>query len=189
MPSPYELSIDLDGLDPQLRRYFGEIAAGSVGVGRGVFDIVGTPKRWLWPMLWVLGRQGVIFPAWARDVPFTVTNRPDDGVLHGIRTFHFTRGDRSMVDRISPELVDFLGTRGQYRAALCGEVVDAGLRLRSTGMRFGRIPVPGRVEVVERWVDGLQHVAVVITVPIVGRVYEYSGYFSYEIMEHDVLTP
>lgn len=185
MPSPYEAALDLDKLDPHLRQYFGEIPAGSIGVGRGVFDVVGTPKRWLWPVLWVLGRQGVVFPAWARDVPFTVVNRPDAGTLHGIRTFHFSGGDRTMVDRITPELVDFLGTRGQYSAALSGEVVDGGLRLWSTRMR----PLPGRVEVLERWVDGLQHVAVTITAPIVGRVYEYSGYFTYEIMEHDVHTP
>jgi hypothetical protein len=187
VPSPYEATLDLDGLHPRLRAYFGEIPAGSIGVGRGVFDVVGTPKRWLWPVLWVLGRQGVVFPAWARDVPFTVVNRPEGGALHGIRTFHFARGDRQMVDLMSASdgLVDELGTRRQYRAELSGEVVDGGLRLRSTSMR----PLPGRVEVVERWDDGLQHVAVVITAPLIGRVYEYSGYFSYEIMEDHVRTP
>jgi hypothetical protein len=187
VPSPYESALDLEGLDPHLRAYFGEIPAGSVGVGRGVFDVVGTPKRWLWPVLWVLGRQGVVFPAWANDVPFTVVNRPDNGRLHGSRTFHFSRGDRTMVDLMSATgaLVDELGARRQYRATLQGEVVDGGLRLRSTRMR----PLPGRVEVTERWVDGLQHVAVDITAPLVGRVYEYSGYFSYEIIEQHVLTP
>lgn len=185
MPSPYENALDLDGLDTHLRAYFGEIPAGSIGVGRGVFDVVGTPKRWLWPVLWVLGRQGVVFAAWARDVPFTVVNRPDSGSLHGIRTFHFSGGDRTMVDRITPELVDYLGTRGLYRATLRGQVVDGGLRLWSTRMR----PVPGRVEVLERWVDGLQHVAVTITAPLIGRVYEYSGYFQYEIKEDHAPAP
>ena len=94
-----------------------------------------------------------------------------------------------MIDRISPTLVDSLGATGQYRATLNGEVVDGGLRLWSTGMRFGVIPLPARVEVAERWVDGLQHVAVTITAPVVGRVYEYSGYFRYEIMEQHVFTP
>jgi hypothetical protein len=187
--SPYENCVDLDGLDPRLRSYFGEIPAGSIGVGRGVFDVVGTPKRWLWPVLWVLGRQGVVFPAWARDVPFTVTNRPDAGSLSGHRTFHFAGGDRTMVDRIDPQLVDTLGTRGQYHAPLVGEVVDGALRLRSTSLWLGKLRLPGRVEVTERWNDGLQHVAVTITVPVVGRVYEYSGHFAYEIMDDDVLTP
>jgi len=189
VPSPYELTIDLDGLDPRLRRYFGEIPAGSVGIGRGVFDVVGTPKRWLWPVLWVLGWQGVVFATWSRDVPFTVVNRPDSGSLNGIRTFHFGRGDRRMVDSISPELVDSLGTRGQYRATLRGAVEGGALHLWSTGLRFRGIPVPGRVDVTERSDGELQHVAVTITAPIVGRVYEYSGHFSYEIMELDVLAP
>ena len=189
MTSPYEACLNLDGLDPRLRRYFGEIPAGSVGVGRGVFDIVGTPKRWLWPVLWVLGRQGVVFPAWSRDVPFTVVNRPDAGALHGIRTFHFAGGDRAMVDSISPTLVDSLGTRGQYRATLRGAVENGALHLWSTGLRYRGIRIPGRVDVTERSDGDLQHVAVAITAPIVGRVYEYSGHFSYEIMEHDVLAP
>lgn len=189
MTSPYENAIDLEGLDPHLRAYFGEIPAGSIGIGRGVFDVVGTPKRWLWPVLWVLGRQGVVFAAWARDVPFTVVNRPDEGSLHGYRTFHLSRGDRTMVDRIDNSLVDHLGTRGQYRAALVGAVVDGGLRLRSTRLWFHGIRIPGRVEVTERRVDELQHVAVVITAPIVGRVYEYSGYFSYQIEEDHVPAP
>ena len=189
MPSPYEAAIDLDGLDPHLRAYFGEIPAGSVGVGRGVFDLVGTQKRWLWPVLWVLGRQGVVFPAWARDVPFTVFNTPEDGSLNGRRPFHFTGGDRTMVDRISPRLVDHLGAAGQYSAPLAGRVVDGALHLRSTALRWRGIRLPGRVEVVERWHDSLQHVAVTITAPVVGRVYEYSGYFEYGIEEQHVLTP
>ena len=194
MPSPYETSIDLDGLHPKLRRYFGEIPAGSVGVGRGVFDVVGTPKRWLWPVLWVLGRQGVVFAAWERDVPFTVVNRPDGEAPLGRRIFHFASGDREMVDRMSVDggLVDDLGTRRQYRASLSAEVVDGALRLRSESLRLrGGLRLPGRVEVTER-VDeasGLQHVAAVITVPVLGRIYEYSGFFSYETGSADVLAP
>jgi hypothetical protein len=172
-----------------LRAYFSEIPAGSVGRGVGVFEVVGTPKRWLWPVLWILGRQGVVFPAWARDVPFTISNRPIGDALEGTRTFHFVRGDRSMVDVISAPsgLVDDLGTRGQYRAFLVGSVVDGALRMRSTGMRttWG-LALPGRVDLTERWDDssGSQHVSVVISAPILGRIYEYSGYFNYEVV-HD----
>jgi hypothetical protein len=184
---PYERALDLDGLHPRLRTYFSAIPAGSVGRGVGVFEVVGTRKRWLWPALWVLGRQGVVFPAWARDVPFTISNRPSGGALHGTRTFHFVRGDRSMVDVISaPDgLIDELGTRRQYRASLVGSVVDGTLRMHSTGMRTRRgIPLPGRVDLTERWDDssGSQHVSVVISAPILGRVYEYSGYFNYEVV-------
>jgi hypothetical protein len=187
MSSPYEAALNLVGLHPRLRAYFGEIPAGSVGRGVGVFEVVGTPKRWLWPVLWILGLQGVVFAAWARDVPFTVTNTPSNGALGGRRTFHFVRGDRSMVDLISAPsgLVDELGTRRQYRASLVGEVVDGALRLHSTGMRtrWG-LPLPGRVDLTERWDDSsdTQHVSVVISAPVLGRVYEYSGYFNYEVV-------
>ena len=92
-------------------------------------------------------------------------------------------------DTISPQLVDSLGTRGQYRAVLRGAVERGGLHLWSTSLRFRGIRLPGRVDVTERSDGGLQHVAVTITAPVVGRVYEYSGHFSYEIMEHDVLAP
>jgi hypothetical protein len=160
-----------------------------------VFDVVGTPRRWLWPVLWVLGRQSVVFAAWARNVPFTVTNRPANGTLQGTRTFHFATGDRTMVDLMSAEdgLVDTLGSRGQYRAALTGSVHGGALTLRSTSMRSRQLGLrlPGSVEVTERWDDHSQrqHVAVVITAPLIGRVYEYSGFFTYDIEVDHVLAP
>ena len=194
MTSPYERALDLTGLHPQLQAYFSEIPVGSVGHGVGVFEVVGTPKRWLWPVLWVLGRQGVVFPAWARDVPFTIANRPTGQALRGIRTFHFVRGDRSMIDLISAPagLVDELGTSGQYRANLVGSVVGGALHMHSTGMRTrSGLRLPGRVDLVERWDDasGSQHVAVVISAPILGRIYEYSGYFNYELKGEHVPAP
>ena len=194
MTSPYERALDLTGLHPRLQAYFSEIPAGSVGHGVGVFEVVGTPKRWLWPVLWILGMQGVVFPAWARDVPFTISNQPLGQALRGTRTFHFVRGDRSMVDLISAPagLIDELGTRGQYRASLVGSVVEGALHMHSTGMRtqWG-LPLPGRVDLVERWDDssGSQHVSVVISAPIIGRVYEYSGYFNYELRAEHVPAP
>jgi hypothetical protein len=46
MPSPYEIVLgdDVARLHPRLGTYFGEIPAGSVGRGQGVFDSVGTPR-------------------------------------------------------------------------------------------------------------------------------------------------
>ncbi len=190
MPSPYEATLDLDGLHPRLRAYFGAIPEGSVGRGLGVFDSVGTPRRWLWPVLSVLGRQGVVFPYWGGGVPFTVVNTPAGGSLAGARTFHFPQGDRTMCDRmtvVDGRLVDDLGRARRYRTTLAARVVDGALTLRSERfrLRIGRmhLPFPGRVELVERWDDGSarQHVSVTITVPVVGRVYEYAGFFTYEV--------
>ena len=92
-----------------------------------------------------------------------------------------------MVDLISDSdgLVDELGTRREYRATLAGSVVDGALRMHSTGMRTrSGFPLPGRVDLTERWDDssGSQHVSVVISAPILGRIYEYSGYFNYEVV-------
>lgn len=77
--SPYQLSAPADvlaRLHPRLRTYFGRIPSGHVGRGSGTFSVVGTPRRWVWPVLAVLARDAVLFPVWEHDVPFTVENRP-----------------------------------------------------------------------------------------------------------------
>ena len=190
MPSPYEQAFDLTGLHPRLGAYFGAIPGESVGRGVGTFDVVGTPRRWLWPVLAVLGRQGVVFPFWGRDVPFSVTNTPVDDLLAGRRTFHLPGGDRTMVDLmnvVKGRLVDDLGHDRRYRATLTARVVDGALTMRSDGfsLRLHRlhVPLPGRVDLVERWDDGSarQHVSVTISMPVIGRIYEYSGFFTYEV--------
>ncbi|PZE65031.1 DUF4166 domain-containing protein [Curtobacterium sp. MCBD17_021] len=163
--SPYELSAPADvlaRLHPRLRTYFGPVPPGSVGRGEGVFTVVGTPRRWLWPVLALFARDAVMFPVWEHDVPFTVENRPvrvgrgagavdlapgpvparDAGrvAVRARRTFHFRSGDRTMVDAITAEpegLVDHLGHRGRVSALLAVDVAatgpDAGaLRLVST---------------------------------------------------------
>ena len=190
MRSPYE-ALALEGLHPRLRTYFSTIPTGSSGKGEGIFDVVGSPRRWLWPVLWVLGRQGVVFPYWG-SAPFTVTNRQTDEGLGAVRTFQFPAGSRSMVDLMTVRdgvLRDELGVRRRYCAHLEASVVDGAMRLRSVGMwvRLGgiRVPVPATVEVVERWDDdlGRQHVSATISAVLVGRVYEYSGYFDYAVID------
>jgi hypothetical protein len=77
--SPYELTTPPDvlaRLHPRLRAYFGAVPPGHVGRGEGVFAVVGTPRRWLWPLLACTALDAVMFPVWERDVPFTVENRP-----------------------------------------------------------------------------------------------------------------
>ena len=190
MGSPYEEALHLTGLHPQLSAYFAEIPTGMVGIGVGTFDVVGTPKRWLWPVLAVLGRQGVLFAHSDRDVPFSVVNEPFGEILSGRRTFHFVSGDRTMVDLMSVVdglLVDDLGGARRYRAWLSAAVADGAIVLRSTrfAVRVFRtyLRIPGRVVVTERWDEsvGRQHVSAVITAPIIGRIYEYSGFFDYRI--------
>lgn len=212
--SPYELSAPpevLARLHPRLRTYFGPVPAGHVGRGEGVFDVVGTPRRWLWPVLAVFARDSVVFPVWDRDVPFTVENRAarvrrGSGAglearpaVRAHRTFHFRSGARTMVDAITAEpdgLVDHLGRHGRVSARLRAQVdadgPDAGaLRLASTHVTFRvlgrdlRLPaaLSPRVTLVERFDDeaDVQRVSLVLAAPVLGTLYRYEGAFRYEI--------
>lgn len=212
--SPYELSTPSDvlaRLHPRLSAYFGAIPPGHVGRGEGVFDVVGTPRRWLWPLLAWFARDSVMFPVWERDVPFTVENHParvrrgpGTGLearpaVRAHRTFRFRSGSRTMVDAITAEpdgLVDHLGRHGRVSARLRAEVdahgPDAGaLRLVSTRVTFralGReVHLPAliapRVTLIERFDDeaDLQRVSLVLSAPVLGTLYRYEGAFRYEI--------
>lgn len=199
--SVYQTAIgpEFSALHPRLHAYFSAIPAGSVGTGSGVFDVVGTPRRWLWPALWVLGRAGVLFPVWQHHVPFTVENQPlDDGAdsraVTATRRFHLPGGDRVMTDVMrarNGELVDSIGSGGLVTARFSARVVDGGLVLRSTrvAVRLGlvTIPIPARLSPVvvlsERFDDDAdaQRVRVTIDAPGFGRLYEYGGSFTYTV--------
>ncbi|MCS5511554.1 DUF4166 domain-containing protein [Curtobacterium flaccumfaciens pv. betae] len=212
--SPYELSTPpevLARLHPRLRTYFAAVPPGHVGRGEGVFTVVGTPRRWVWPVLAWFARDAVMFPVWERDVPFTVENRParvrrgpGTGLearpaVRAHRTFRFRSGARTMVDAITAEpdgLVDHLGRRGRVSARLRAQVDDTGpdagaLRLVSTRVTFralGRdLRLPAAlspcVTLTERFDDeaDLQRVSLVLTAPVVGTLYRYEGAFRYEI--------
>ncbi|MCS5494308.1 DUF4166 domain-containing protein [Curtobacterium flaccumfaciens] len=212
--SPYELSTPpevLARLHPRLRTYFAAVPPGHVGRGEGVFTVVGTPRRWVWPVLAWFARDAVMFPVWERDVPFTVENRPARvrrgpgtslearPAVRAHRTFRFRSGARTMVDAITAEpdgLVDHLGRRGRVSARLRAQVdvdgPDAGaLRLVSTRVTFRalgrdlRLPaaLSPRMTLTERFDDeaDLQRVSLVLTAPVLGTLYRYEGAFRYEI--------
>ncbi len=192
--SPWQriLGDEFSSLHPRLHAYFSALPAGRVGRGTGTFDVVGTPRRWLWPVLRALQRRRILFPVWELRVPFTVENRADAGVVRATRTFQLAGGDRVMVDAVSIDaarpidhLVDRLGDGGVLSARLTASVVDGQLRLVSTSARWGRLPIPfaPRVELTERFDDavGRPHVALTLESRIFGRIYEYSGFFDYRI--------
>ncbi|WP_291055776.1 DUF4166 domain-containing protein [Herbiconiux sp.] len=212
--SPYELTAgsSLDDLHPALRTYFAGLPAGSRGYGSGVFEVVGTPRRWLWPALHLLAGQGMLFPVWEKNVPFTVVNAPiidraGKTAVVAVRRFHFLGGARTMIDAITAEstdrdgLVDHLGFPRRFRVRLASRVVRGEFHLRSTAfeIRIGRhhLRVPGilapRVSLIERFDDharlpgtpdgasGAQRVTVIVEAPLLGRLYEYTGAFRYEV--------
>jgi hypothetical protein len=198
--SPYEsaLGVDLGDLHPRLRAYVAAIPAGRHGIGRGTFERVGTPRRWLWPVLALLAQDGVLFPVWEHDVSFRVVNRPGPGRIDAVRRFEFPAGSRDMVDAIGVDaagLTDRLGRSGRLEARLHASIVDGALHLDSGRIYLHllgrRLAVPGwcapRVRLVERFddTDQRQHVRVTVTVPPIGSVYEYAGSFRYSIEAGD----
>jgi hypothetical protein len=201
MTSPYRavLGPAFDELHPRLRAYFDAIPDGSAGSGRGVFDTVGTPRRWLWPVLAVFARAHVMFPVWERAVPFTVENVPvvsaDGGpAVQAVRRFELRGRVLEMRDEIGVDgwmIVDRLGSPVLAEAWFSARVIDGGLRLtsRRVALRIGaflvRIPhaVAPVVALTERYDDerDAQAVSIVVRVPLIGRVYQYAGTFRYQV--------
>ena len=99
-----------------------------------------------------------------------------------------------MVDAITAErggLVDHLGRSRRLISRLSWHITDGALTLTSTilAVRVGRVrmtvprilaPV---VTLVERFdvADGRQHVDLEVHAPLIGKLYEYSGSFTYRI--------
>lgn len=201
MTSPYRavLGPAFDELHPRLRAYFDAIPSGSTGRGRGVFDTLGTPRRWLWPVLALFAPAHVMFPVWQRDVPFTVENLPvvsaDGGpAVRAVRRFELRGRTLEMRDEIGVDgalVVDRLGSPAVVEAWFAAQVTDGALRLKSrrVAVRVGRrrLTIPQRlapvVALTERYDDArdAQVVSIVVRVPLIGRVYQYAGAFRYGI--------
>ncbi|HET8895669.1 MAG TPA: DUF4166 domain-containing protein [Protaetiibacter sp.] len=183
----------VEQLSPALQAYFGGVPYGSHGIGEGVFTTVGTPRRWLWPLLALLGRWNVVWPVWQQQVPFTIVNVPTPHGLVSVRRFRFASGDRTATDRIlftRHGLRERLGSGERVVVELHVEPDDAGLRItsgrvgiRMLGLRWS-LPAAWapRVVVHERTLpDGRQHVSFMLEAPVVGRLYEYAGAFDYRV--------
>ncbi|MGV8885923.1 MAG: DUF4166 domain-containing protein [Microbacteriaceae bacterium] len=176
-------------LAPELQRYFALPPSGMVGVGEGVYERAGSPRRWLWPVLAFLGWRRILFPEYGTDIPFTVTNIPTaEGTLRAIRTFAFAARTRVMVDEmriVDGHLHDFLGRRGGLEARLQPTVSDGMLHLTTTRLwlHLGplRVPLPSlaRIRLTERTTRAAQHVSVTLHSPLLGDWFVYTGSFTY----------
>ena len=195
--SPYARAIGdrMPHLHPDLQRYFSAIEDGHVGVGEGVFDRVGTRKRWMRPLLRPLQIRGVLVSGWHRDVRFRIENRLVAGRVIAERTLALPDGSWIMRDAVALKphgrLVDELGEPATIAASFDTHVSNGALVLesRAVGIRLGwmhvRVPafVAPTVRLIERFdaASGRQRVDVTITMPLIGRIYEYGGSFDYRI--------
>ena len=189
-----------DRLQPRLSDYIDGAARGDAGVGRGEYEFAGPSKAWLAPLFTLAARANALFGERGENVGLTVVNVPHvDGrgrvCLSSTRSFAFPGVTRAMEDTMLAGrdglLHDFLGRRRFLEVSLRLGVSPQGwLRMRSVGtwIWFGRLRVPlprilsARVDLTERWDSATanQRVEVTLTHPVLGRVFEYRGRFTYE---------
>lgn len=195
--SPYQRALGdrLSELHPKTAWYFRTIPEGHVGVGRGVFTSAGSRHRWLRPAFRIAEALGVAFAGWERDVPFRIENRTIGGAAVAVRYFELPGRTWTMPDIVAlgPNGV-LRNAIGPHRTVVCTFDIDVRdgavvLTVRRVGMRFGRLRLTAprflrpRIGLVERWDDEQQrhHVNMTIDAPLLGRVYEYTGFFEYAI--------
>lgn len=188
-------------LRPEVHEYVAGPPAGSrSGVGRGVFEIAGSPYRRIAGLLRIVSGPDVALDAYERDVPFEIVNRlAADGSrprLDAERSFRFRRGPRRFVDtlqvgRIPGTLVNTPGTDGRVELLLdCSVTADGNLMMQSRaarvriGRRRIRLPklVSVKVTVIDGWSPEHEHRTVDVSVrnPVLGTVLRYRGWFTYE---------
>ncbi|UPL13233.1 DUF4166 domain-containing protein [Microbacterium galbinum] len=197
MSSPYERALGdrISELHPKTAWYFRTIPDGQVGIGTGVFTRAGSPHRWLWPVFRIAESLGVAFAGWERDVPFRIENRTIGGTAVAVRYFDLPGRTWVMPDTVAlgenRVLRNEIGPHRTVVTTFDLDVHDGAvvLTIRRVGMRFGRLRIAAprflrpRIGLVERWDEDRQqhHVNMTIDAPLLGRVYEYTGYFDYVI--------
>lgn len=189
-----------DRLQPQLSDYVDGAVRGEAGIGRGVYEFAGPTRAWLAPLFALIVRANALFGERGENVGLTVVNVPHaDGrgrvCLSSTRSFAFPGVTRAMEDTMLAGrdglLHDFLGRRRFLEVSLrLGVSSEGWLRMRSVGtwLWLGRLRVPvprifsARVDLTERWdsTTASQKVEVTLTHPVLGRVFEYRGSFTYE---------
>lgn len=190
------LGDQFDRLHPVLQQYFAPIPPGHVGIGHGTFDRVGTPKKWLWPVIYLLQRRSIIWAGWKQGVPFRVWNRSVGLARTGQREFLLPGKTWTMHDRVSSgpdgSVIDVLGKPGLLAVRFNISVQSGALQMTSThvGLRLGRhmFTAPGWISPTATLTEeidqdfGRQRVSAIINAPLVGRIYEYGGTFTYQVL-------
>lgn len=195
--SPYASALGdrIAELSPALRRYVDTIPDGFVGRGEGVFDRVGSRRWFLAPLLRWFARCGVVPAGWHERVPFRIENRTVEGTAVAVRRFDLPAGAFTMHDAVRATsrgtVVDRVGRPPVVAAEFAVGVAESALELQSiaVGIRLGRLRLrppawaAPRIRLRERSVGDGQRVEFTMDPPLVGRIYEYAGTFTYRIEE------
>lgn len=166
-------------------------------VGRGRMRSV-RRNRLALPILWTGTRRNLLFPETGSDIPFEVRTCPfsDAGVetVAYIRAFDIGPGRRfdayMRYDERRDCIVDALGTHRNPVTELQFSVTDGALRIETgrqwatVGRRTVVVPRPFRadVAVVESYDETTDRfeIEVVVSNPLIGRVFAYAGWFTVE---------
>lgn len=204
------LGADFDRLQPELQDYF-SLAPGEqrYGVGTGVFDVAGSPRPVLRPLISALPVTNAFFPDYGRAVPFTIRNYAHldpfgRSSLTAVRTFSFDRAERIFEDTTSltspAGLTDYVGRRRNLATDLQLSVsADGRLHMHSPHTRLFlgrlRVPVPvlaGADAHAEQWWDaesGMFRIRTLVRQRQLGTVFVYDGSFRYEYRDFDGVLP
>ncbi|WP_460801777.1 DUF4166 domain-containing protein [Microbacterium sp. GXF6406] len=195
------LGAQTDRLAPEVRAYVEGPPRGEIGVGEGVFEVAGSPWRWMLRLAQPFMGPGLLVPRYERDVPFTIIERPAEGlsdlpVLAASRALRFRGGlerfdDVLRLGREPGTLVNIVGDGGRLEILLDVTVMEDGaLRLttRSTRARIGghRLRLPRLLGIDGVVVNGYDRARSRGTItarmrnPLLGTVMEYRGWFRYE---------
>lgn len=201
-PGPYEAALGarVSELHPQLRRYFSAIPVGYIGIGRGVFSTFGATRHWLRPVFVTFERRHALFAGHASEVPFCIVNRSialsDETVAATARReLELPGGTWTMSDTVlavGARVVDHIGDPWSISASFDVTVAEGALLLRSRaiGIVWSRVRmrVPRFIAPVIRLREAydpeqqLQRVELTVDAAVIGRIYEYRGSFTYEIV-------
>lgn len=199
------LGAEFSRLQPELQEYFSLHGdSGAYGIGRGIFDVAGSPAALLRPFFTVAAKENSFFPEYENNVPFTVRNwahqdpfgRPSLTARRDISFSSVTRVFEDTTSWADDRLVDYLGAHRRMATALTCSVTATGrMRMVSSATRVFagplRLPLPdvvGAQAYMEQWWDADEDRFRINTNVLhrqLGPVLVYAGWFTYELINYD----
>ena len=195
------LGSEFDELHPKVQQRFGFTSADGVAcIGRGTMEYVRNGGPHLLPFLWFGATHNTMFPEQNTAVPFTIRNYAYEDAfgretVTWLRRFDMPRRRRFDAAMIYSErrngIVDYLGTHHHLAVDIDLSVSDRGgveittgpQRLYALGDGIPLPPTLSAQAAVHEWYDDeaeCYRIAVSVTNPLVGPVFEYRGSFEAE---------